>query len=268
MTEGWDCHGHVFGPYERYPLATGRSYTPPEALLPDYLSQLARLGLSHGVLVHPSAYGGDLSLLLDVLAAQPRLRGVIVARPGELLTLNGLHDAGVRALRFSHRSGAATNFLGSASFEDLLTLAPAMAAAGLHAELWTDCKVLPDIAPQLSALPFPVVIDHMGGFDVDAGIDDPNFRALLSLVESSKIWVKLCAYRNLLKAASMEQGLPFHQALVAANPAQLVWGSDWPHLNVAPAPDALQLLELMKRWTGNDDVTRQILVSNPKALYE
>jgi predicted TIM-barrel fold metal-dependent hydrolase len=54
---------------------------------------------------------------------------------------------------------------------------------------------------------------------------------------------------------------------VAANPAQLVWGSDWPHLNVAPAPDALQLLDMMKLWTGNDDVTRQILVSNPNRLY-
>jgi predicted TIM-barrel fold metal-dependent hydrolase len=267
MIAGWDCHAHVFGPYARYPLAAGRSYTPPEALLPDYLAQLALLGLSHGVLVHPSAYGSDRTLLLGALAAQPRLRGVIVARPGELPTLNGLHDAGVRALRFSHRSGAGTNFQGSASFEDLLTLAPAMAGAGLHAELWTDCKVLPDIAPQLRTLPLPVVIDHMGGFDVDAGIDDPNFRTLLSLIESSKIWVKLCAYRNLLKAAGIAQGLPFHQALVAANPTQLVWGSDWPHLNVAPAPDALQLLDKMKRWTANADITRQILVSNPNRLY-
>jgi hypothetical protein len=37
---------------------------------------------------------------------------------------------------------------------------------------------------------------------------------------------------------------------------------------MAPALDALQLLELMKRWTGNDEVTWQILLSNPKALYE
>jgi hypothetical protein len=37
---------------------------------------------------------------------------------------------------------------------------------------------------------------------------------------------------------------------------------------VAPAPDALQLLELMKRWTGNDEVTWQNLVNNPKALYQ
>ena len=267
MTPTWDCHAHVFGPYERYPLAAERSYTPPEALLPNYLAMLARLGLSHGVLVHPSAYGSDISLLLDVLAAQPRLRGVVVARPGEPLALGGLHAAGVRALRFSHRSGPGHNFPGSASFDDLLALAPQMAAAGLHAELWTDCKVLPDIASQLRALPFPVVIDHMGGFDVQAGVNQAGFRSLLSLLEGGTAWVKLCAYRNLMSPDSLAQGLPFHQALLSAQPERLVWGSDWPHLRVEPVPDALNLLDLMKRWTASDTLVENILVSNPARLY-
>ena len=58
-------------------------------------------------------------------------------------------------------------------------LAADLADAGLHAELWTDCKVLPDIAARLRTLPIEVVIDHMGGFDVSAGIDEPGFRCLL-----------------------------------------------------------------------------------------
>ena len=70
----WDCHAHLFGPYERFPLAPERSYTPPEAIEPQYLALLRRLGLDHGVLVHPSACGDDHSLLLHALAAQPSLR--------------------------------------------------------------------------------------------------------------------------------------------------------------------------------------------------
>ena len=31
-----DCHFHINGPYDRYPLSPGRSYTPPEATVPDY----------------------------------------------------------------------------------------------------------------------------------------------------------------------------------------------------------------------------------------
>jgi len=267
MNAGWDCHAHLFGPYDRFPLAEDRSYTPPEAVASQYLQLLARLELSHGVLVHPSAYGEDFSLLFHALAAHENLRGVIVVRPGTFPTLDGLRDKGIRAARFSHRSGAGANFAGSASFDDLLALAPSLADAGLHAELWTDCKALPDIAARLRGLPVPVVIDHMGGFDAGAGIDDPGFRCMLSLVQHGHAWVKLCAYRNLLAAPDFELGRPFHHALVQTNPERLLWGSDWPHLRVTPAPDAAQLLDAFKRWTADEAAVSRILVTNPTALY-
>lgn len=267
MSRGWDCHAHLFGPYDRFPLAPQRSYTPPEALASHYQALLARLELGHGVLVHPSAYGDDFSLLFHALEAHANLRGVMVLRPDTLPSLAGLRDKGIRAARFSHRSGAGTNFAGSAPFDDLLALAPRLAEAGLHAELWTDCKVLPDIAPQLRELPVPVVIDHMGGFDAAAGIDEPGFRALLSLLEGGQAWVKLCVYRNLLDQPDMERGRRFHEAMLQANPQRLVWGSDWPHLRVAPVPDAVQLLDTFKRWTPGDALISQILHANPAALY-
>ena len=40
MSNGWDCHAHLFGPYDRYPLAADRSYTPPEATAAQYLALL------------------------------------------------------------------------------------------------------------------------------------------------------------------------------------------------------------------------------------
>ena len=262
---GWDCHAHLFGPYAQYPLAADRSYTPPEALAADYQALLARLGLSHGVLVHPSAYGDDFSLLFDALERHANLRGVVVVRRDTTLPLGHLRERGVRAARFSHRSGSGANFAGSASFDDLLALAPHLADAGLHAELWTDTHALPAIADRLRALPVPVVIDHMGGFDAAAGVEQAGFACLRGLVADGHAWVKLCAYRNLL-AADFELGRPFHEALLRANPQRLVWGSDWPHLRVQPAPDAAQLLDTLRRWTPADRLT-QILVANPETLY-
>ena len=183
------------------------------------------------------------------------------------LALAGLRERGVRGARFSHRSGAAANFAGSASFDDLRALAPKLADTGLHAELWTDCQALPDIAAELIALPVPVVIDHMGGFDVNAGVDEPGFRALLHLLTSGKVWVKLCAYRNLLGAPDWQAGRPFQQKMIETNPERLVWGSDWPHLRVKPEPDAAQLLALFKSWAGSESVVQQVLQSNPEKLY-
>lgn len=264
---GWDCHAHLFGPYAQFPLAGQRSYTPPEATRGQYLAMLDRLGLSHGVLVHPSAYGDDFSLLFDALAAQPQLRGVVVTRDATVGQMKAWRAKGVRGARFSHRSGPGANFAGSALLDDLLRLAPALAEAGLHAELWTDCQALPDIAGTLATLPVPVVIDHMGGFDVRAGVDAPGFQALLHLLVGGRVWVKLCAYRNLLGAADLEAGLPFHRMLLQANPDQLVWGSDWPHLRVEPAPDAAALLATLRRWTADAQLERAILLDNPARLY-
>lgn len=270
MSAGWDCHAHLFGPYAHFPLAADRSYTPPEALLADYQALLARLGLAHGVLVHPSAYGEDFALLWHALAAAPNLRGVVVVRPGTLPSLAGLHERGVRAARFSHRSGAGANFSGSASLDDLFSLAPALAEAGLHAELWTDTRVLPEIAARLRALPVPVVIDHMGMFDVAAGIDAPGFRTLRELLDGGHAWVKLCAYRNLPAPAGspgFEAGQPFQQALLRAHSERLLWGSDWPHLRVDPVPDAADLLAAFRRWTDDEALERKVLQDNPASLY-
>ncbi|MEH3086914.1 MAG: amidohydrolase family protein [Xylophilus ampelinus] len=267
---GWDCHAHVFGPYARYPLTPERAYTPPEAPLPAYRAHLESLGLGQGVLVHPSAYGLDHRLVRDSLAAEPGLRGVLVAQAGTLPSLRGLRDAGVRALRYSAR-GAAVNFVGSAGFEELEAMAGALADAGLHAELWTDRHVLPGIADRIRALPVPVVVDHMGGFDPEAGIDAPGFRCLRALLAEGRIWVKLCAYRNLLalpdRGRWAEALAPFQRALQRDNPRQLVWGSDWPYLNVKEAPDGAFLLALLRESAGEDGAVRAILEDNPARLY-
>ncbi len=266
-SDGWDCHAHLFGPYAQYPLAGQRSYTPPEAMRAHYAALLTRLGLARGVLVHPSAYGTDYGLVLDTLQMQPRWRGVLVSADATPSVMQSWRAAGIRALRFSHRSGPAGNFAGSALLADLARMAPAMADAGLHAELWTDCRALPDIAPVLRTLPVTVVLDHMAGFDHRAGTREPGFGVLLRLVEKHAVWVKLCAYRNLRDAPDPELGKAFQQALVAANPEQLVWGSDWPHLNLQPAPVTRELMDIFLRWTDDPATTRRILVDNPARLY-
>ena len=64
-----DCHCHVFGPYERYPLSPGRSYTPPEASVARYLEMLDTVGLARTVVVQPSVYGTENAVTLDAVIA-------------------------------------------------------------------------------------------------------------------------------------------------------------------------------------------------------
>jgi predicted TIM-barrel fold metal-dependent hydrolase len=135
----WDCHTHVFGPYERFPLAAERSYTPPEAPLDAYLGMLDQVGLAHGVLVQASAYGLDHAALLDALErADGRLRGTAVSNASVSdSTLATMHRCGVRALRFVETGGpGGQRFVGAVGLEEFPALAPRLKELGWHAQLW------------------------------------------------------------------------------------------------------------------------------------
>jgi 2-pyrone-4,6-dicarboxylate lactonase len=59
----------------------------------------------------------------------------------------------------------------------------------------------------------------------------------------------------------------FHDALIAAAPERVVWGSDWPYVRMNPAPDAGQMLDLLHQWVPDPAQRARILVDNPARLY-
>lgn len=73
-----DTHCHVFGPASEYPYAEDRSYTPPDALLEDYLRMAETLGIERAVIVQASVQGTDNAPTLDALA---RMGGRFAASP-------------------------------------------------------------------------------------------------------------------------------------------------------------------------------------------
>ncbi|HET9904546.1 MAG TPA: amidohydrolase family protein [Xanthobacteraceae bacterium] len=267
-----DTHAHVFGPSDRFPYAAERSYTPPDAPLAKYLAMLDTLGFSRGVLVQGSAHGRDNSAMLDALAREPRrLRGVAVAdsrvAPEELRRWARL---GVKALRFNHffRDGK-LHYRGGVPLQEAEALAPLMRELGWHVQLWIDVKDLPETVPLLERLGLPVLIDHMGRTDARAGTGTPAFQTLRRLLEEGRCWVKLSgAHRLTTNAPDYPEARPFHEALVAANPDRLVWGTDWPHPRIeGPMPDAGHLLDLFFDWTPDAETRRRILVDNPARLF-
>ena len=268
-----DCHAHVFGPAARFPYAEPRSYTPEDAPFEAYMAHLDRLGCARGVLVQPSAYGRDNTAMLDALAREPRrLRGVAVG--GSDLTpaiLRDWHAAGIRALRANEfRRDGKPYYQNGVRLEDVAPLYPAMAELGWHLQLWLDTRDLPELMPALARCPLPVVVDHMGRMEHRHGVNHPGFRALLRGVGEGRLWAKLSGtYRLGATAPDYPEARPFHEALVAANPDNLVWGSDWPHPRPeGPVPDAKHLLALFLDWTPDADRRAAILSANPARLYD
>jgi predicted TIM-barrel fold metal-dependent hydrolase len=268
-----DTHAHVFGPYESFPLAEPRPYTPPPAPKAHHMAMLDALGFARGVLVHGSAHGWDHRALLDAIASAPaRLRGVgTMPADAHFDELQRLHRGGVRGLRFTETAGAAPTqrFDGRVGLDALQRLAPAMRRLGWHAVIWAPAQTLAAHADAVRALKLPLVIDHLGFFDVAAGTAAPGFQAVRQLVADGVAWVKLTVFRNSRQPPGHEDVQPFHDALVAANPDRLLWGSDWPYLGMKeyrPTPGAL--LDLLERWLQDDALHKRVLVDNPASLYD
>ena len=63
-----DCHMHVLGPFDRYPLAAERAYNVPEATLDAHERMKRRVGLERTVFVQASGHGNDNRAMLAALA--------------------------------------------------------------------------------------------------------------------------------------------------------------------------------------------------------
>jgi predicted TIM-barrel fold metal-dependent hydrolase len=129
-----------------------------------------------------------------------------------------------------------------------------------------------ELAPRLKDISaqMPVIVDHMLHIPAERGVNDPNFQALLRLVGESHVHVKVSApYRMSSRFPDYPDARPFHDALIAANPERLMWGTDWPHPSI-PAdvvPDDGHLLDLFMDWTPQASTRHRILVDTPQRLF-
>ncbi|MBV1798342.1 amidohydrolase [Siccirubricoccus sp. G192] len=260
-----DCHCHIFGPYDRYPLSPGRSYTPPEASISQYLEMLDTIGIRRTVIVQPSIYGTENAVTLDAVEAigPDRARAVVVVDDGfDADALNAMAERGACGVRFNAVSGNGT------PLEQLERLADRLAPLGWHLQLYTHAEQLLELEPVVARLPVPVVIDHMGGCKAAEGVESTPFQALLRLLERGA-WAKLCGYRSSAGHPYADVA-PMARAMIAAAPDRCVWGTDWPHpsLNTPEeVPDDGQLMSLLGQWAPGAGQRRAILVDNPARLY-
>lgn len=276
-----DCHLHVFGPHERYPLAAQRAYTPDEATPEALWARLGSGGISRAVLVQPSVYGTDNSRLVDALLDAPdRARGIAVVDAGAgAAELRRLHDAGVRGVRVNLVTMGGGD--PRAAQATISSLAERIAPLGWHVQVFIHAANVEVVASLIDALPVPVVFDHMGMPVAADGAEQPGFRRLLELLKEGRCWVKLSGPYHVSPHPHGDQATDrIAGALVAANPDRLVWGSDWPHVgkNKRTAEkdpprvphrsiDYATLLALLGRWSGTAEVRDRILVDNPARLY-
>ena len=263
-----DTQAHVFGPASKFPYAAGRGYTPPDCPVESYMRMLDTLGIERAVIVHGSAHGSDNRVTLDGIAAMgERCRGVAVVEPDIAdAELEALSRGGIRGIRLS------TMLKNGIGTEHLEALADRIGGLGWHIVLHVD-KVAEFtlLEPRLRRFKVDFLIDHLGRVRGGEGIADPGFQALLNLLtETDRCWVKLSSwYRLSDRGPPYDDMRPIAEALIAARPDRVLWGSNWPHpiLWQGVMPNDGDLLDQFMVWAGDAATRRQILVDNRARLY-
>jgi len=279
-----DCHVHVVPDPALFPFSPDRGYTMPVATATDLLAFQNALQLDRVVVVTPSIYGTDNAATIHALAqiGAKRARGVAVIGPNtDRSQLQAMHESGIRGIRLNLSTGAS-------SFDPDLAINKFAAALkqieGLpwHIEMYVPVKAIAVLADLFASSQVPLLFDHFGGSQASEGVDQPGFRNLLDLVEKGRAYVTLSGeYRVSQDAPEYGDVAPLAKALIAANPRQLVWGSDWPHPNDARVPgrkatdvapprdvDDGRLLNLLKDWAPSAAARQMILVDNAARLYD
>ena len=268
-----DCHAHVCGPAMQFPYAQERIYTPPDATLKNYKLLLDMLGIDRAVLVQPSVYGTDNRAMLAALKAQSeKFRGVAVisnnANEISDQALEQLHASGVRGIRCNMVD--VTNKTAGLPIQNLKSLAERIKPFGWHLELLIHVNEYPDLVKIFENFPIDLVFGHFGYSHAKHGIHDKGFLGLLELLKNCQAWVKMTGpYRICDGNLPYADIRPFNDAVIKANPRQLVWGSDWPHVMVKKLmPHDADLCDLFGAWVTDSSLRKSILVDNPCILYD
>ena len=265
-----DTHVHVFEP--GYPLSPARGYNPPISTLGDLKHLHATLGVERVVFTQPSVYGIDNSAILDAMAAldreTPNRARAVVALDMNFTEeeISRLDEAGVRGVRLNTDNKGGMPI----AFDDIPELSARIRPFGWHLEFLFPGKHILELMPVFRSLTIPMSIAHFAYQPASAGVKAPGFQALLELVREGNCWIKISGANRVSRGdlPPYDDVKPMAQALIEANPARVMWGSDWPHPNKYVAnPNDGDLVDAFGDWVGDEAMRRRIMVDNPAAFY-
>src|SRR5262245_61050083 len=181
-----DCHVHIIGPQDKYPMVAKRAYTPPTATVAQLKALRTRLGIARNVLVQPSFYGTDNSCMLDALAELgPSARGIAVVDPNVPdATLRELDVKGVRGVRINLESAGIRDPKAAAAL--LTQYGKKLKPLNWHIQIYAAITVIGAISGQIADSPVPVVVDHFGQPVAADGFGQRGFGGLYDLLRARR----------------------------------------------------------------------------------
>lgn len=217
-----DCHAHIYT--RDMPLAPDAWHRPNgDATAAQFLTEMERAGVTHGVLAAASLYGDHNDYSLEVTSANSNLKTTVIVSPDIAPgALTRMAEAGASGVRLQLRNRPIPDLV-SPAYGALLGEIDRL---GWHIELHDDLERLPSVIAAVERYGVRLVIDHFGRPESVDALDGAAFRSLLDAVGRGRTWVKVSAGFRLESQTLAASA--FERLLAAGGPERLMWGSDWP----------------------------------------
>jgi 2-pyrone-4,6-dicarboxylate lactonase len=95
----------------------------------------------------------------------------------------------------------------AATIDEAIAVGVRLVDLGWHLQIHVAAELIAELAPAIRRAPVPAVIDHMGRIDASRGLEQPEFRALLDLLQD--------------RIAEIAPSEMLRQALLVHNPQRL-----------------------------------------------
>ena len=193
-----------------------------------------------------------------------------------------MHTLGVRGIRLNMETQGVSD--PQFAIDELRWADQRLSEAKLsnwHIQIYSNLTMIVALEKEIQALQRPIVLDHFCKVEAALGTAQKHFDVLLNLVQSGKVWIKLSAPHRISTAPDFRDARAMARALIAANPARMLWGTDWPHPGAKPGePRRVGVIEAFNpvndgralnrliEWVNDEAQLRAILVANPALLYD
>ncbi len=235
----------------------------------QFLHMLSCHGFTHGVLINPlGGYGANNTYMLEAIKeAGGRLKGVALlpdAVPDA--EIHRMVEGGIVGIRFNLDFPTSPPLLGPVGERALARAREVGWFAQVH---YHHGESIIEALPVLRAAKLPVVIDHCGRPELEGGLGQKGFAALLEFGRSTDAIIKLSGiFRFSATGSPYEDTDPYVAALVEAfGIDRCIWGSDWPFLRAKARTDFGPLLAALHRVIPDPAAREKVLWTNPARLF-
>ena len=263
-----DCHNHVLDP-AHFPYIENTRYRPSGQEIGtaiQFRAVMHAYNVQYALVVQPtSGYGTDNRCMLDALAhGEGRLKGIALV-PNDVSSdrLAELKQLGVLGVTVN------LSIEGTDYFSQADMLFNRLADLDMFAQIQYQKDQLLGLLPLIGRTRTRLLFDHAGCPDVQAGLNQAGFQALLRLADTGRGHVKLSGMSKYSREAyPFADTQPYLQTLLQTFGADhCMWASDWPHLKAPERLDYGPLLTYAQDLMPDPAVRHQVLWETPYQLF-